>query len=334
MQMQRGLKHMNISLRSLTGIGVCALVCLVSNTARTQESRLDSGFAPAPVAEYVLGARDKISIWALAPDELNSQPVTLDAAGYVTLPLLGRVHAGGLTTEQLGNELARRLSRIVNKPEVSVSIVEYRSQPVSILGAVNKPGVYQLEGNKTLVEALSTAEGLRKDAGSTIEITRRATSAAIPLRSARQEGNFIRATIDVRTLVDGTNPKSNILLQPNDVITVPRAQLVYVVGEVEKPGGFPLEERESISVLQALSMAGGLSRTSAPGQTRILRQSSPGERTEIHLDLRKILAGKNSDVALQREDILFIPTNTGKKVSLRVIEAAIQTGTGIAIWRR
>ena len=135
--------------------------------------------------------------------------------------------------------------------------------------------------------------------------------------------------------MEAKNPQDNIEVLSNDVITVPKAELVYVVGAVKRPGGFPLAEKEQISVLQAVSLAEGLDRVAGVNQARILRQLRPGaERTELKVNVGQILDGRAKDVSLQANDILFIPTSVAKSTSLRVMEVAIQAGTGMAIYRR
>ena len=139
--------------------------------------------------------------------------------------------------------------------------------------------------------------------------------------------------MQVRDLLSATNPTENILIRPHDVITVPVAEMVYVVGAVKKPGSFTLNERESVSVLQALSMAEGLGVTPKAQDSKILRAvPGNGERREIPVDLKKVMAGKAEDMALRANDILFVPDSTAKKAGVRALEAAIQTVTGVVIW--
>jgi len=246
------------------------------------------------------------------------------------------VRAAGLTVEQLEAELVSRLKAYIQKPEVAVSITEFRSQPVSVLGAVKSPGVHQLQGRKTLVEILSLAGGLNTDAGHSVKITRRQEWGKIPLRNAASDpsGQFSVAEVGLKSIMEATNPEENIVIRPHDVITVPRAEMVYVIGQVQRSGGFVLNERENISALKALSLAGGLDRAASPQHSRILRSAGGSNRLEITLDLKKILAGKAPDVPLQPEDILFVPASTPKKAAIRAAEAAVQIGTGIIIWRR
>jgi polysaccharide export outer membrane protein len=256
--------------------------------------------------------------------------------GNVNLALAGRIHAGGLTVETLEIEIAKRLKRYVLSPTVSVTITEFRSQPISILGAVNKPGIHQLQGHKTLFEALSLAEGLRTDAGDQIRITRRKEWGPIPLKDAVMDssGEYAVASVSIKSIMEATNPQENIEMKPNDVISVPKAKMVYVVGSVHRPGGFVLSERETVSVLQAVSLAEGLDRTASAGKAVILRSSNgSGHGAEVPIDVGKILSGKLKDMPLEANDILFIPNSKIKSIALRSAEALIQAGTGMAIYK-
>ena len=265
-----------------------------------------------------LGPGDQIQVRAMHAPELGERPVRVDSAGYIMLPLVGKVEATGRTAEQLAAAIRQQLSNIIRDPQVSVDIVEMKSQPVSVLGAVKTPGAYQIAGRKRLLEILSMAGGLDADAGNSIHITR----------------DLKAIEISVSELIEGKRPELNVLIQPQDVITVPRGKLVYVIGEVRRPGGFVLRERENMSLLQALSMAEGLSPAAGPRKARILRQLEAGaERAEIPVNVKDVLAGKVPDQVLLANDILFIPNNTARSATMRGIEAAIQMGTGVAIWR-
>jgi len=311
--------------------GVVAWLCLAMTPAQQAPSE------SAPRAMYLLGPGDVITIHALDADEISDKPVRIGSNGFITLPLAGRVRAGGLTSDQLEAELVARLKSVIRNPEVSVSLVEQRSQPVSIIGAVNAPGVHQLQGDKTLVEMLSLAGGVRQDAGYSVKITRRMEWGRIPLPGASVDatGRFSVAVVNLKQILEARSPAENIQIMPDDVLSVPRAEMIYVIGDVRKSGGFTLGEREAISVLQALSLAEGLGQTAAPQNARILRLI-PGapKRNELAVDLKKILDGKGDDVALEPDDILFVPGSRTKNVALRSLEAVVQIGTGVAIYRR
>ena len=288
-------------------------------------------------AGYILGPDDKILIRALYAEEISEKPVMIGTNGYISLPMAGRLRASGLTVEQLETEIVSRLKPYMQDPQISVSVVEFRSQPVSVLGAVANSGVVQLRGHKTLFEVISEAGGLKNEAGNTIKITRRKEFGPIPLASAvaDRSGQFSVAEVSVKSVMEARNPQENIEVKPKDVVSIPRAELIYVIGSVKRAGGFVLNEREHISVLQALSMAEGLDRVASGGNARILRSSDGAStRTEIPVDVNKILAGKTSDVPMLANDILFIPNSAAKSATLRGVEAAIQVATGVVIWRR
>jgi polysaccharide export outer membrane protein len=300
---------------------------------------------PAPSADtpqsenapYVLGPDDQIKIWALGMEEISDKPVRIDPAGNIDLAGVGQVHAGDLTVEQLRATLIERFSKLILHPQVSIEIVDFGSQPVSVMGAVNHPGIHQLHGRKTLVEVLSLADGLRPEAGPHVTISREIRYGPIPLFGSKLDstGQFSVAVIDAKELLSGFRPAENILICPHDVITVSAPEVIYVIGEVKKPGEVPLRDRGSISVLQALASAQGYGATPAPQNSKIVR-TVPGsqQRVDIPVDLTKIMAGKAEDIALRPNDILMIPVSGPKKLATRLAEAAIQAATGIAIWGR
>jgi polysaccharide export outer membrane protein len=286
----------------------------------------------------VLGPADNLTINVVDLDEFgeDTKPFHIDLDGSIELPLLGSIHAAGLTVDQLRAAVAAKMQKYVRSPQVTVAVSEFHSQPVSILGAVNEPGVHQLEGNKTLIAVLSLAKGLRTDAGDRIEITREKTRGLIPLPGGHLDstGKFYTAEVSARSVMEAKNPQENIQIMPNDVISVPIAQLVYVVGCVQHAGGFPLNERQSMSVLQALSLAGGLDRTAAPRSAKVFRSiDGAAKRTELSLNVKAILSGKSGDVPLNANDVLLIPSSMSKSAALKVFEAALQTATGVAIYR-
>jgi polysaccharide biosynthesis/export protein len=136
----------------------------------------------------------------------------------------------------------------------------------------------------------------------------------------------------VNSLLEAKDPQQNILIMPNDVISVPRAALVYVAGAVRRPGGFVLNERDNMTVLQAVSMAEGMEKTAAPSRAKIIRNGTTETRAEIPVDVSKIVSGKSPDVALLANDILIVPTSTAKAAFYRTVEAAVQAGQGFAIY--
>jgi polysaccharide export outer membrane protein len=146
---------------------------------------------------------------------------------------------------------------------------------------------------------------------------------------------YTRQEIDLKKIIDGMDPSLNVVVHSDDLISIPKARMVYVVGEVGKPGGYVLDGHGStISVLQVLALAGGVNKTAKAGDSKILHRDENGEtRTETQIDVSKILASKSPDVSLHADEILFVPNSVAKNVTLRTLEAAVQIGTGMAIWR-
>ncbi len=286
---------------------------------------------------YVLGPGDQILVRVLDLEEMGKEPYQIDMRGNVNLPMAGRIHASGLTVEELEQEIGGRLKKFLKTPEVSVGLSEMRSQPVSVLGEVKNPGVLQLQGEKTLLEVVSMAGGLNPAAGHSIRITRKKEWGEIPLPGAREDetGQYYVAEVGVKEILEARAPEKNILVKPNDVITVPKGELVYVMGAVKKSGGFVLGDRENVTVLQALSMAEGMDSYAESGHAKILRRTgNPEKRQEIALNLKRILEGKDHDVEMQSDDILFVPVSGGKKALARTAEAGLAIGTGLAIYTR
>jgi len=287
-------------------------------------------------SDYILGPGDQLTIHVVNLEEINDRPILIDLSGCIRLPMVGQIPVSGLTIEQVGSEIGKRLAVYMKHPDVSVSVTEFRSQPVSVIGSVRNPGVQQVQGHKTLLEMLSLAGGVdNTTAGSTLKITRRLDWGPIPLPSATNDftNQFSVAEVSLKSLLDASKPEENIAVKPYDVISVPRGETVYVIGQVLKAGGFVLNDTEQVTVLQALSMAGGLDKLAQPQHARILRRiPKESSRTEIPVDINKILNGKSTDVRMQAQDILFVPSSIPKRAAIRVIEAAIQTGS-IAILR-
>jgi polysaccharide export outer membrane protein len=255
----------------------------------------------------------------------------------VSVPLVGRMKAEGLTPRQFQLNLTQALKAQFRDPQISFTSIDVKSKPVSVLGAVNRPGVEQANGQQTLLEILSMAGGIRPDAGSVIKVTRVSTSASTfpPGLRPTLTGNSVTAEIPITSLFEGKNPALNINVLPGDVITVPKGRLVYVVGNVVKAGGFVVGQSDDLTVLRALALAEGLQSFADAGHARILRAAPHGgQRVEQIVDINKLMKGKSEDVRLQPDDILFVPSSTTKKVTARSIEAAVQIGTGLVIWRR
>ena len=305
----------------------------------------DAAPAPRPTPPAIAGGEkggdtvgidDDISIRVADDDDFPDKPFRIDSSGFVHLPLIGSVEAAGLTTARLETVIASKLRSFITEPHVTVTLALSQSRPVSVLGAVNSPGVHQIVGPNHLLEALSLAGGLRPDAGSTARLTRDMKYGEIPLPNARVDlsGKFSVADIDIDSLMRGKNPEQNILICPQDVIAITKADLVYVIGQVKKAGGFPIQAHERISILTAVALAEGMEPNAAPKNARILRESVDGpERKDIPVNLSRIMQGQAPDVALLPNDIVVVPNNTGRAVAIKSAEIAVALGTGLIIWR-
>lgn len=288
----------------------------------------------ADTTVYLLTSNDEISIRSLHVKEIADKPFRIDQTGDVNFPLLGRLRLAGLTIHEAEALLAEKAKVYYVDPDIAVNVSTFHEQPVSVIGAVGNPGIHQIHSGTTLLDVLSSAGGVRVDAGPVVKITRQKRNGNIPHTSAREtDTDTSVAEINLKSLMDAAHPEENILIQKNDKISIPPAEVVYVVGNVKRAGGFPLGGKPNLSVLQALSLAEGTDYRAAPKNARIIRRG-PGQeqRTEIAVDLTKVLAGKSEDLVLHPNDILFVPSSAAKAISARTIEAAIQLGTQILIF--
>lgn len=287
--------------------------------------------------DYILGAGDQLVLHVTDLDDITDRPLRIDPSGQIDLPLVGRVQAAGLTIDQLKAELKTSLGKYITKPQIAINLTENQSRPVSVVGAVNSPGVHQLEGPKHLLEVISMSGGIRTDAGPDVIVTRepRFGSLSAPGAKVVLSSGFSTARFSLDALMSSKNPEDNILVQPGDVISVPKADLIYVVGDVKKAGGFPLSTHASVSLLQAVSLAEGLGPFASAKHARILRPSPGGDGTphEIEVDVQKIFAGQSPDVPLYANDVLFIPNSVTKATAARAIETVVGLTTGLLIYR-
>lgn len=259
---------------------------------------------------YVLGPNDQILVRVPEAEELNERPFRVDTDGTVNLPLVGVIRASGLTVEQFEAELTKALSKYIRSPHVAVTVAQYRSDPVFLTGAFARPGIYSLAGQRTLIELLTTAGGVVNNASRWIRITRRLEQGRIDLPNAIEDPDARTSTVDIslRRLMESTNAPENISLEPYDIVHAPRAEMVFVNFEGARAGAYPVDDRESLSVLQLLSIAGGLTPNLAPQKARVLRPVlDSSKRAEIPVDVQAILEGRGNDYPLMPNDVLFVP---------------------------
>lgn len=265
-------------------------------------------------ASLQLGVGDLVEMTVYDVPELTSK-TRISSNGDVYCPLIGPTHVAGLTTEEAAQLIQKRLSTFLKDPYVSLFIVEYASQGASLLGEVSKPGVYPVMGDQHLFDLISASGGLTEKAGHSITVTHRSDTenpVTVPLS---------------RNLSD--HPESNIKVFPGDTVVVRKADIVYVVGDVGRPSGL-LMNANGITVLQAVALAGGTTRTAKLNGARILRKG-PSGMTETPVQLKKILKAQSPDVSLQADDILVVPSSAGKIIAGRTLEAAMQAATLVSV---
>jgi polysaccharide export outer membrane protein len=287
--------------------------------------------------DYVIGSGDLITIEVFDVPEL-SRDVRVNETGYISLPLMpSKVRAGGLTPFQLQDKLAELLQTngLVSTPQVSVSVKEQHSQPITVIGAVKNPMVIQALRKTTLLQALSQAGGVGDDAGSTVIVTRPGSGGSDPADPAYTSAPTASQTftINLADVLESADSRFNIPLVGGDVVSVPRAGIIYVVGAVQRPGGFLLQnDLDKMTMLKMLSLAGGTTNTAKMRNAVILRKNfDTGKRDQVPVDLKKIMSLKTQDVQMQANDILFVPDSNGLRALHRTGDVAIALTSGVAI---
>jgi polysaccharide export outer membrane protein len=276
-------------------------------------------------SDYRIGSDDQLDIDVFEIMELAATP-RVSASGTISLKFIGNFTAGGLTPQELERAIEKSLieMKLINEPHVTVSVREYASQPVSIMGAVRKPDIYQIKGQKTLFTMISQAGGLDLNtAGSMIQVFRGSKGSA----SQREV-----ITIDIQDFERG-NAALDIPIYANDTINVQTAGSVFVLGEVIHPDEFVLRNGINISVLKALTKGGGPSREAKKNASLIIRVHQDGSREEIPVDLDKIAQGKAHDIELMPNDILFVPPNKVKAALNKTLESTIGVVSNRLIYR-
>jgi polysaccharide export outer membrane protein len=287
--------------------------------------------------DYVIGPEDVLEISVFDVPELSKLTVRVTNNGTIPLPILGDVRAAGFTPQQLRNALERDWGRTyLENPHVMVFVREFHAQPVSVVGAVEKPGLYQLTGPRTLIEVISLAGGFSRMGvapGRYLYVSRKGGFGDLAPSEGMQLVAPDKLEINIDRLLYARDNALNIPIRPQDIITVSKAQVVYVVGAVKKSGGFVLGDKQQLTVLQALALAEGLTPTAAKGGAKIIHSSDDGKRTEVSVNLAKILKGKDVDPELAANDILFVPDSATRTAARRTIDTAIALATGVVIWR-
>ena len=315
--------------------------------------------------DYIIGPGDVLELEVFDVKEL-SRDVRVSQTGSIGIPLIPvRLQVSGLTETQAQQKIAEVLEAngLVSHPEVSINVKERRSKPITVVGAVSHAMVYQADGPVTLLEVLAQAGGIASDAGDTVIVTRPVRSAFSPESdTASSEPPAIgpegappvisqpatpstpspdtrphptnAITINLNELVENGDATNNIPLQAGDIVTVPHAGIVYVMGAVNKPGGFVLaNDRGQMSTLKILALAGGLNHTAKSDHAVIIRKDSQGKQHEVTVDLKKVQKRETEDVLLQPSDVLYVPDSGAKQALIRAAEFGLALGGAVALYR-
>jgi polysaccharide export outer membrane protein len=347
---------------------------------------------PAPPHDYVIGNGDLLAIQVFDVQEL-SREVRVSQTGTIGIPLVPvRLHVNGLTELQTEMKIAEVLESngLVSHPQVSVAVKERKSKPITVVGAVAHPMVYQADRQVTLLEVLAEAGGIAPDAGDSVIITRAETTpiddasmppaisaedaTSLPVVSANNAPSAADAlgaappstgpssnssastgvagappatdaqssppalsntiTVNLNQVLETGDTTNNIILMAGDIVTVPHAGIVYALGAVNRPGGFTVSnDRNQLTTLKLLALAGGLDRAAKSGRAVIVRKDASGQQHEVEVDLRKVMKFEAEDVRLQPSDVLYVPKSTAKQALLKTAELSAAIGTAIVIYR-
>jgi polysaccharide biosynthesis/export protein len=300
---------------------------------QTARELLNSRIGP----NYLIGPEDVITINVFDVPELSKFDAQVANDGTISVPLLGSVKAAGLTQTQLRDELDKEWGeKYLNHPQVSLYIKDFKSRPVSVVGSVAKPGMIYLTGRRTLVEVLAMAGGLASvgaAAGKEVYVERAGGFENLPTVDGLTQTAPDKVSIELKKLLYSQDTKLNIEIEPFDIVTVSRAGIVYLAGAFTRPGGYVLDNKDSITALEAVAMAQGLGGNARTSQAQIIRRSSSGATTETIIDLKKILQGKAPDVSLADNDILFVPNSNAKAITKSTVSSVIGIVSGMVIYR-
>ena len=268
--------------------------------------------------EVFLGSGDLLAVSVAGAPEYHYE-VRISPTGTASLPMLGNVTLAGLSTTQAENVIAKRLQEkgFFNDPQVAVFVKEYATVGISVLGEVQKPGIYPLMGSRTLLDAISAAGGTTPKAGKSVTITHR---------------DELDSPKTILLSSDNGHTMTNVSVHPGDTVEVSKAGMVYVIGAVKEPTGIILDNPH-FTVLQAIAMAHGTNPTASLKSTKLIRKASTNPQ-EVPIPLDTILSAKSPDLELQPDDIVFVPNSAAKTVATRSLEAIVQTATGLAIYGR
>ncbi len=303
----------------LLAMSVCAITAQNGNR---NPVNLPDSVSNLPLQK--IGVDDLLGISVYDSPELT-RTLRVAGDGTLNLPMLKRrIPVSGLLPAQVESAVVKALQEeeILVAPVVTVSVIEYRSRPIAVVGAVKKPISFQASGTVNLLEAISRAEGLSEDAGPDILISRTEPG-------PNGKPMVVLRRIAVKALIDAADPELNLLLEGGEEIRVPSAGKIFVVGNVKKPGSFPIRDATETTILKALAISEGLMPFAASIAYVYRHDDSRNSKTEIPVQLSEIMKRKSPDFPLMANDILYIPDRSGKRAALTSLEKALSIGLGL-----
>ena len=315
------------------GLAVLAIGVFLAVPAAPAE---ESGSDKKASRELVIGADDSITIVAL-----NCEPISktwrVGTSGDLNLPMAGRIQAAGMTVKQFEETVSERLKKFIIAPQVNAFVSEQRSQPVTITGAVDKPGVYQIAGEKNLFEVLLMAGG-PKGAGSTVSLRRSAALGQINIPGVKEyeADGYEFVELELPDVMSARGEKATIPVLPNDLITVSAARasrFVYISGEVNRPGAVELVSQDAVSLLKVVAVAGGETPNANIKQIMIMHLNADGSQAtgQTVINLQKIRDHKALDLSLSAGDVVVISNSALKTTLHGAVSAAMSTGISSSI---
>ena len=302
-------------------LSLLLFVCAFS-TASAQVRQVSAGeSASGNLPMQTIGANDLLAISVYGSPELT-RTIRVSAEGFIRLPMLAeKIRAEGLMPGDLEVTIVNTLksAEVLVEPVVTVTIAEYHSRPISVMGSVKRPTTFQASAPVTLLDALARAEGLTIEAGPVILLTR-----LQPKEDGAAETRIQR--ISVASLIDAADPELNVTLTGGEEILVPAMGRVFVMGSVKRPGAFALREGGEGTVLQMLALAEGLAPYSGK-RAYIYRRAKDGTRTELAVELEAILKRKQADIAVLPDDILYVPDNKARRLTATAVERILSFGS-------
>lgn len=272
---------------------------------------------PEVAARLFIGPGDLLNITIFNVPELQ-QTVRVSDTGDVVLSLIGNMHLAGMTVAAAASAIEDeyRNRKMLVDPHVTILVTEYATEGISVLGEVTKPGVYPLLGPHSLLDIISAAGGLTPSAGSTVSIRRRSGAEQVVQLNVNDPQKALAQDVE---------------LQPADMVIVARAAIVYVVGDVGRPGGFMMQNNGKLTVLQAIALASGVNKTAALSHAKIIHKT-PSGYAEADIHLARLLQGRSPDMALAPEDIVFVPNSKLKSAVAGGFTSVVQAATTAVVY--